>query len=153
MKKLLLLSLLSAVGTSAFAASKCSITYTSAAQLTAIIQGTKFEFDNYDAVCQRLKNANASVNLRHYSAINERQTTAVVMASVEDINLPVLSNTYSSSMWSSPERTTNKEEELLMLAVNEALNGISQSHINGLNENRKKLGVKTYPVSTNMNKK
>ena len=147
MKKLLLLSLLSAVGTSAFAASNCSITFSSDDQLTAIIKENSFDFENYDAVCQRLKNANASVNLRPYSVINERQTTAVVIASVTDINLPILSNRYSSSMWSSPERTSNKEKELLMLAVNDALSGITQAHINSLNESRKKFGVRVYPVS------
>lgn len=147
MKKLLLLSLLSAVGMSTFAASNCSITFSSNDQLTAIIKENSFKFNNYDAVCQRLKNANASVNLRSFSVINERQTTAVVIASVRDINLPVLSNTYSTSMWSSIERTTNKEQELLMLAVNEALSSIIQSDIDNLNENRKKLGIKVYPFS------
>lgn len=147
MKKLLLLSFLSAIGTNTFAASDCSISFSSNDQLTAIIKENSFNFNNYDAVCQHLKNANASVNLRSYSTINERQTTAVVIASVRDINLPVLSNTYSSSMWSSIERTTNKEQELLMLAVNDALSTITQSDIDNLNENRKKLGIKVYPFS------
>ncbi|WP_168396101.1 hypothetical protein [Acinetobacter indicus] len=152
MKKLLLLSLLSAIGASVSAASDCSIYYATDSKLTAIIQENSFKFDNYDAVCQRLKNANAKVNLRYSSAINVRQTTAVVVATVDDINLPIISNLYRTSMRSSPERTTVMEKVALMDAVNDVLNGINQSDIDDLNTNRKKLGFKTYPASASINK-
>lgn len=153
MKKLLLLILLSAIGASASAASNCSITYATDNQLSAIIKEKAFEFDNSDGVCQRLKSANAKVNLRYSSAINTRQATAVVIAVVEDTTLPINSSHYSYSMTSNPERTTAHEKDVLILAVNNALNGIDQSAIDSLNENRKKLGFKTYPTSVNSNKK
>lgn len=153
MKKLLLLSLLSAIGASVSAASNCSIHYAADDKLIAIINENSFKFDNYDAVCQRLKNANAKVSLRYFSAINVRQTTAMVVATTLDKNLPIESNIYRASMRSSPEQTTVIEKVALMDAVNEVLSLIDQSYIDSLNENRKKLGVKVYPVSTNMNKK
>lgn len=153
MKKILLLSLLSTIGTATFAASNCSISYSTDDTLTAIIQKYHFEFDNYDAVCQRLKGANAKVSLMYHSFINTRQTTAVVIAKVSDKNLPIQSNLYNSAMSSDPERTTTIEKDLLMSAVNDVLNRITQEHIDSLNGNRKELGFKTYPASTNANKK
>ncbi|WP_343682861.1 hypothetical protein [Acinetobacter baylyi] len=150
MKKLLLLSLLSTIGTSTFAAPNCYITYYADNKLLAIIKENVFKFENYDAVCQRLKSANARVNFSKSSAISTQQTTAVVIATVGDKNLPIQSDSYNYSMWSNPERTTVMEEKLLMSAVNDVLNGIKQKDIDSLNENRKKLGFKTYPVSTNI---
>ena len=147
MKKLLLMSLLSLVGFNAIA-SDCSITYTANDEINAIIKENSFEFDHYETVCQLLKNANAKVLLTPTSGISNQQTTATVIARVMDKNLPILSYHYHYSMGSSPERTTAKEKELLMDAVSGALNGINQSDIDNLNANRKKLGVKTYPVLT-----
>lgn len=151
MKKLLLLSLLGAIGTNVSAASNCSISYSADNKLTEIIRKNNFEFDNYNEVCERLKSANAKVDLRYSSAISNQQATAVVIATVEDINFPIFSNNYKRSIWSSPERTTAMEIELLMDAVNDALNVIDQSDIKGLNENRKKLSFKTYPASSSIN--
>ena len=153
MKKLLLLSLLSILAANASAASNCSISYTTDVKLDEIIKKNNFEFENYDEVCNRLKNSNAKVDLRYSSAIDKQQTTAVIIAQVIDKNFPILSNSYKRSMWSSQERTTAIERELLMGAVNEALNVIDQSDIQGLNESRKKMGFKAYPTSSNVNKK
>ena len=130
--------------------SNCSISYMSDDKLIDILKKNNFEFDNYQDVCERLKSANAKVNLRYTSAISNQQATAVVIAVVEDINFPIASDRYKRSIWSSPERTTAIEVKLLIGAVNDALNGIDQSDIKGLNENRKKMGVKIYPVSSNI---
>lgn len=153
MKKLLLLSLLSAIGTSTFAASGCSIYYRAEDKLTTIIKEKPFDFANYDVVCQRLKNANAIVSLTYISSITNEQTTVSVTATVSDINLPIESGLSRNRLYSSQERTTTEENELFMDAVNDALNSIDQSDIDGLNVNRKKLGFKTYPASANINKK
>ncbi|MDO5544148.1 MAG: hypothetical protein Q4F77_12740 [Acinetobacter sp.] len=153
MKKLLLLSLLSALAVNASAASNCSITYIAGDKLTYIIKQNPFDFENYDQVCNRLKNANARVSLSFNSSIGERQTIAVVMATVLDKNLPITSHITSSSIWTSATRTTAMESELLMDAINGSLNLINQSDIDSLNESRKKLGVKTYPASNNVSKK
>uniref|UniRef100_UPI003F498235 hypothetical protein n=1 Tax=Acinetobacter tandoii TaxID=202954 RepID=UPI003F498235 len=150
MKKLLLLSLLCTIGMNVSAGSNCSISYMSDDKLIDILKKNNFEFDNYQEVCERLKSANAKVNLRYTSAISNQQATAVVIAVVEDINFPIASDRYKRSIWSSPERTTAIEVKLLIGAVNDALNGIDQSDIKGLNENRKKMGVKIYPVSSNI---
>jgi len=150
MKKLLLLSLLYTIGMNVSADSNCSISYMSDDKLIDILKKNNFEFDNYQDVCERLKSANAKVNLRYTSAISNQQATAVVIAVVEDINFPIASDRYKRSIWSSPERTTAIEVKLLIGAVNDALNGIDQSDIKGLNENRKKMGVKIYPVSSNI---
>ena len=147
MKKLLFMSLLSLIGFNAIA-SDCSIFYSSSNDLDTAIGEKPFEFDRYETVCQLLKSANAKVSLSSASNINNQQTTATVIATVMDKNLPILSYNYHSAMGSSPERTTAMERELLMDAVNGALNGIDQSDIDSLNANRKKLGVKTYPVLT-----
>lgn len=153
MKKLLLVSLLSAMGTSTYSASECSINFTSNNMLNTIIKENKFDFENYDTVCQHLKSANATVYLAYHSDISDLQTTAAVIATLGDRNLPIKSNLYHTSMWSNPERTTAMEEKLLMSAVNDVLNSIKQKDIESLNATRKKLGFKTYPVSTNTNKK
>ncbi|TCB65873.1 hypothetical protein [Acinetobacter sp. ANC 4178] len=150
MKKLLLLSLLCTIGMNVSAGSNCSISYMSDDKLIDILKKNNFEFDNYQEVCECLKSANAKVNLRYTSAISNQQATAVVIAVVEDINFPIASDRYKRSIWSSPERTTAIEVKLLIGAVNDALNGIDQSDIKGLNENRKKMGVKIYPVSSNI---
>ena len=150
MKKLLLLSLLCTIGMNVSAGSNCSISYMSDDKLIDILKKNNFEFDNYQEVCERLKSANAKVNLRYTSAISNQQATAVVIAVVEDINFPIASDRYKRSIWSSPERTTAIEVKLLIGAVNDALNGIDKSDIKGLNENRKKMGVKIYPVSSNI---
>lgn len=152
MKKLLLLSLLSAIGTSTFAASNCSILYAADDTLSAIIKENKFEFDNYEAVCQRLKNANAEVVFTYISAITDKQTIVSVTVRLIDSNLPISSPSNTSMKWND-ERTTFKEKQLLMQSVNSVLSNIDQQDINGLNENRKKLGFKTYPASTNSNKR
>ncbi|MCU4304789.1 hypothetical protein KTH06_02935 [Acinetobacter ursingii] len=149
MKKLLLLVLLSVMGTSTFAASNCSITYNADDKLTAIIKENKFEFDNYDAVCQRLKSANAAIKFTYNTGTSDRETTSVVIATVKDKNLPIESNWYNPSMWSNPEQSSSVEKDLLIAAVNKALSKINQKDIDGLNENRKKLGFQTYPASTN----
>lgn len=149
MKKLLLVSLLSAMGTSTFAASDCSILYAADDKLIDIIQENKFEFDNYDALCQRLNNANARIKLSYMTGTSDRETTAVVIATVKDKNLPIESNTYSRSMWSNSEQSSSVEKRLLMNAVNDAVSNINQKDIDELNANRKKLGFKTYPVATN----
>ncbi|MDI3378896.1 hypothetical protein [Acinetobacter sp. V89_7] len=155
MKKLFLLSLLSAIGTSTFAASNCSITYSSDDKLIAITKENKFkfEFDNYDALCQRLNNANARIKLSYMTGTSDRETTAVVIATVMDKNLPIESNTYSRSMWSNSEQSSSVEKRLLINAVNDAVSNIIQKDIDGLNANRKKLGFKTYPASISTNKK
>lgn len=153
MKKLLLLSLLSALGTSTFAASNCSISYSANGELTAIIQEYHFEFENYDAVCQRLKSANAAVQFTYSIGSNDRQSTAVVIATVKDKNLPIESTLYNPSIWSNTEQTSSPDKSLLMKALNDAMSKINQKDIDGLNANRKKLGFKTYPASTNTNKK
>ena len=128
------------------------IYYSADDKLTAILKENKFDFDNYDAVCQLLKNANAAVDLSKSSFISTLQTTATVIAKVSDKNLPIQSDIYNSSMRSNPERTTATEKDLLMKAVNDAISDINQRDIDGLNERRKKLGFKTYPASTNGNK-
>ena len=153
MKKLFLLSLLSAIGTSTFAASKCSVSYSASSELIAIIKEHHFEFENYDTVCQRLKSANAAVQFTYNVGTSDRQSTAVVIATVKDKNLPIESNWYSDAIWSNPGKSSSVEKDLLMTAVNNALSKIKQRDIDSLNANRKKLGFKTYPVSTNTNKK
>lgn len=153
MKKLLLLSLLSAIGTSTFAASNCSITYFAGDKLTAIIEEHHFKFENYDALCQGLKSANAAVQFTYSTGTSDRETTSVVIATVRDKNLPIESSLYNPSMWSNPEKSSSVGKSLLMDAVNDAISKINQRDIDGLNTNRKKLGFKTYPASTSTNKK
>lgn len=152
MKKILLLSLLSALATSTFAASKCSILYYADDTLNAIIKENQFEFDNYDAVCQRLKNANANVLFNYISTITDKQTIVSVTAQLIDSNFPISSLSNTSMKWND-ERTTFKEKQLLMQSVNSLLSNINQKDIDDLNTNRKKLGFKTYPASPNSNKK
>ncbi len=139
MKKLLLLGLLSAMGTSTFATSDCFISFDTDDKLIAITKENKFEFefDNYDAVCQRLNNANARIKLSYMTGTSDRETTAVVIATVKDKNLPIESNTYSRSMWSNSEQSSSVEKRLLMNAVNDAVSNINQKDIDGLNANRK----------------
>lgn len=153
MKQLFLLSLLSAIGTSTFAASKCSVSYSASSELIAIIKEHHFEFENYDTVCQRLKSANAAVQFTYNVGTSDRQSTALVIATVKDKNLPIESTLYNPSMWSNPEQSSSVEEDLLMTAINSALSKINQKDIDGLNANRKKLGFKTYPALTSTNKK
>lgn len=152
MKKILSLILLSVMATSTFAASNCSITYNAAENLVAIIKENKFEFDNYDAVCQRLKNANAEVKFTDISAITDKQTVITVTVMLMDKDFPIPSTSYTTMVWDD-ERTTIKEKQLLMQSVNVALSNMDQSKIDNLNANRKKLGFKTYPAPTNSNKK
>lgn len=153
MKKLFLLSLLSAIGTSTFAASNCSILYATDNKLVDIIQKNNFDFDNYEAVCQRLKKANAGIKLSYMTGKSDREATAVVIATVKDKNLPIESHTYTRSMWNNPQQNDFVEESLIMNAVNYTVSNINQKDIDGLNANRKKLGFKTYPASINTNKK
>lgn len=153
MKKILSLSLLSVMATSTFAASNCSITYNADDNLTAIIKENKFDFENYDAVCQRLKNVNARVKFTYISAITDKQTVVMVTASLMDNNFPISSiNNFTRIGWDD-ERTTIKEKQLLMQSVNIVLSNMDQSKIDDLNANRKKLGFTTYPAPTNSNKK
>jgi len=153
MKKLFLLSLLSAIGTSTFAASNCSIGYNASNELTAIIQEYGVELENYDDLCQRLKTANAVIQFIYSTGTSDRQTTAVVIATVKDRNLPIESNWYSDAIWSNPEKSSSTDKNLLMKALNHSISKINQKDIDGLNANRKKLGFKTYPASTSTNKK
>jgi len=141
------------MGTSTFAASNCSISYSASGELTAIIQEYGVEFKDYDALCQRLKRANAAIQFTYSTGSSDRQSTAVVIATVKDKNLPIESNWYSDAIWSNPEKSSSVDKSLLMKALNDAISKINQKDIDGLNANRKKLGFKTYPASTNSIKK
>lgn len=153
MKKLFLLSLLSAIGTSTFAASNCSILYAADDNLVDIIQKNNFNFDNYEDVCQHLRNAKARIKLSYMTGTSDQETTTVVIATVKDKNLPIESHTYTRSMWNNSQQDGPVAESLIMNAVNHAVSNINQKDIDGLNASRKKLGFKTYPASTSTNKK
>ncbi|WP_034594846.1 hypothetical protein [Acinetobacter sp. NIPH 298] len=126
-------------------AETCSILMIYDDKIQTIIDNNSFEFKGYDRVCRQLKQANAGINITTGSAINERQTTAVAVIRLQDTKLPIPGGNTRSSMWSSPLRTTKNQDALIWSAINEATSAINQSDIDGLNENRKKLGFKTYP--------
>lgn len=145
MKKLLLIGLLTICMQNTLANSKCSIIYNTANEKLqdAINDMPNFDFENYSEVCKILKNANAKVTLSSISGISNDQTTAVVISNVRDKNLPIFSDISHNSMVWDEKRTTQTEKQLIMYAVNNALNAITKEHIDSLNENRKKLGYES----------
>lgn len=154
MKKFLLFSLLALSVQSSFAASNCLIEYNPGDSELELVTDKmqSFDFENFDKVCKLLKNSNAKVHLSSMADISNYQTTAIVTARISDKDLPIYSHVYYTSMHWSPERNSIKQEELMMSAVNSALNEITQEHVNSLNENRKKLGYKIYPAYTDTRK-
>lgn len=145
MKKLSVMLAMSLLSSVSFA-TDCTITTFSDDSLYAIINDSNgFVMENYNEVCLMLKNANAKVSLYYDSSISEQQTTAMVIATAMDKSLPIRGTSGDQSMRWSTERTTKKEKELLMSAVNDAISGLDQADIQSLNESRKRLGQKTYP--------
>lgn len=147
MKKLLLSCLLGLVGQHAMAAENCTIAYNTNMRLAGIIKENKFDFANYNSVCQLLQNAHAKVEFTFTSAISEQQTTAVVIARLADQDLPLISETYTASLNWHEKKTSAQENRQLMKAINSALSQINQKDVESLNKVRQKMGVPVYPAT------
>lgn len=127
----------------------CSITYNTDSTLSTLIDNKGFSFDNYDKVCQLLKNANASIDIQTVTQITPYQTTAAVSIRLKarEIDAQKVRIFSYASNWVrfDEERTSSTEKDALYNVTMSALNGINQEMVDDLNKQRSYL--KSYKPS------
>ena len=148
--KILLASFITLVcNTQTKAQNTCSITYNTDSTLSTLIDNKGFSFDNYDKVCQLLKNANASIDIQTVTQITPYQTTAAVSIRLKarEIDAQKVRIFSYASNWVrfDEERTSSTEKDALYNVTMSALNGINQEMVDDLNKQRSYL--KSYKPS------
>lgn len=148
--KILLATLITLISnTQTKAQNTCSITYNTDSTLSTLIDNKGFSFDNYNKVCQLLKNANASVDIQTVTQITPYQTTAAVSIRLKarEIDAQKVRIFSYASNWVrfDEERTSSTEKDALFNVTMSALNGINQEMVDDLNKQRAYL--KSYKSS------
>ncbi len=111
--------------TSAFSAhADCVLHSTRQPSVTKLLnQHGGWEFANYERVCEKLKRANASVNIVSDSVVLGNQSIGWASVMVKDKNSSVMTSSYSSmSTYTNGYASQDKADEMMWIAVNDALN-------------------------------
>lgn len=89
-----------------------------------------WNFEKYDELCQKLKNANAGVQISQVAMITQYQTTVATSAHLYPLELEkkynqrFLSQRSFHAMATNPVRTSEMQKELIVLNANYALNSL-----------------------------
>lgn len=94
------------------------------------VQKYGWNFENYDELCQKLKKANAGVQLSQFAMITQYQTTVSTTAHLYPLELEkkynqrFLTQRSFHAMTAHPERTTEMQKKLILMNANYTLNGL-----------------------------
>ncbi|MDR5799039.1 MULTISPECIES: hypothetical protein [Caballeronia] len=123
MKKILLAASV-ALLLSATAHAECSITYyTGPSTWEALEKNGGVEFSNYKSVCEKLRRANARVNITGAATVLNNMSIGWAQVSVLDMNTSVGTTEYASySTTANPFASIDKANELMLSSVNAAMN-------------------------------
>ncbi len=138
MKKIFLSSLILFLSSSTFAAN-CSITYKASETLSSAIEKEGFTFDNYEKLCQRLKQNNAGVSFSTVSQISPYQTTAAVVISLYPIGKIGMTSATTNWIRYDESRTTNAQKSTLY--------GVAMAGLNDLADDKNQLALMLKQVS------
>lgn len=132
----------SSIACASIYANACTVNYvTSEDVVIKVIGKYKWGFSNYDAVCEKLRRANAVILVKGDATVLGNKSIAWATVNLKDGDLMIFTNSYGgNSTTVNGYASIDRAEQLLMQSINDAVDSMDvDSAIRSLNEARKKV--------------